>query len=421
MNRLALAAILLLASHLGFGQSFELQDLERLTQQIRPRVEALFGRSFNRLPTLRVGTLDEFDAEMKMLLLDRFPSLKPPANADSGNAENGKAVAVYGALDHSIWVFPDHFQSAIPADYLERPDGTTDFLKLVLAHEMVHALQEEKHPTDLSKFLQPGFADNSDRKFMRMALREGQAFWVMEVLTDEWDLPTADFLQLNLDSPEIEALRGDEEEYQRARLAGTRFFRELYASDPGQIWSPFEQDLQDLEILAHPELWLDPSYPKIPLFDLGDELEGVGEIGGRRLQFLLERADEIPPLQLKDRTIQLERRSVLGISASLNNASIAQAQVSLFASDADAADFLQATFEAIKLRASKTELAPQADGTLDCRSYLLRLSKGPITTDLYFSHSGRRILVYGPTSQSATGEQGIDRILKVIWKYIGRI
>ncbi|MDH3496750.1 MAG: hypothetical protein OER21_08315 [Gemmatimonadota bacterium] len=174
------AVVALLVAACGPRAPETAQEVRRITDDVMPRVEEAVGLRFLTPPVVAVRTRDQVHAYLVRRLDEEYP---PALMAD---------IAVAYRLFHLV---PDtlDLRALLLAVLSEQvvgyydPDSTTLYvvdgtdpvqLRLVLAHELVHALQGQYVPLD--SLLQAGEAvdptgGENDRRMAAQAVLEGQA------------------------------------------------------------------------------------------------------------------------------------------------------------------------------------------------------------------------------------------------------
>jgi len=166
-----LLALLLCAPHQLDAQTDE--SLQRLTRDVVPQVERAVGLSFRRPPAVAVRTREQLRRYLDRKMAEQYPA------AELAAVE--RAYRAFGLVHDTVRL------GALMLDLLGEqvagfydPDSSTLFvvrgadpamLRLVLAHELVHALQDQYMP--LAPILKQ--RRQNDRAMAGQAVAEGQA------------------------------------------------------------------------------------------------------------------------------------------------------------------------------------------------------------------------------------------------------
>ncbi len=172
--------------------AIDLDVLDRWVAEMLPIVEEAAGRSYDHRPPARMGTRLELErileAEAK-LILKRIYRDAPDFVVDRMAAESrGSAPGVvgkYGIETKAMYLSPDAV-AGIVAAYELGPEQVEPAAKLVLAHELVHALQDQQGD------LLPSFGGQRDNEALEAfnAVLEGHANFVEERVSQKmgWEL-----------------------------------------------------------------------------------------------------------------------------------------------------------------------------------------------------------------------------------------
>lgn len=168
-------------------QQINAQLVNEKALDLIPRVEAIVGLEFKSEPGIEIRTRDQ----VRAYLIDRLNSQIPPEELDGIT----RAYRLFGLIPDTL-----DLRSFIVSLYTEQvagyydPDSTTLYvvsdsdpieLTLVLAHELVHALQDQYIPVDSLLSL----SRENDRRIAAQAVLEGQATLVsIGVMLPEQDM-----------------------------------------------------------------------------------------------------------------------------------------------------------------------------------------------------------------------------------------
>lgn len=166
---------LLLLSLVGPARAdlITLDDVRQMVVELRPEVEAVAGRRLVEVPAVGIATSDQVLRQVQAFEAERLRArgggdgaaqLAAASAYATGLLEH--ALAVYLESDGSLVLIKDHLERNF-SETLASPDLAEASLRCVVAHELVHALQQQYAATPL--------ALTEEQSFGARALREGQA------------------------------------------------------------------------------------------------------------------------------------------------------------------------------------------------------------------------------------------------------
>jgi len=145
-------------------------DLDALTDQLVPELEAATSRTFLDVPKVHVVSRDELYQRVLdgQLAVRRLMGLGEISAAELQTWSDMTSVAIgfYTYADRQIYLVTTGVEDLF-ADYVVPPDLEQPLVRCVLAHELVHALQHQYQPY-------PEITDAAQEPVARM-LREGHA------------------------------------------------------------------------------------------------------------------------------------------------------------------------------------------------------------------------------------------------------
>ena len=127
----------------------DLQDLERITEQLLPEVEVAAGARFRHEPRVRVASSAVFaDALAAKFAADTPEATKTdPRRKEASDAWARRfapfLIGFYSAQEDVVYFAPSQIESVMKM--LGGSDGECeDVVRLVLAHDLTHALQQQR-------------------------------------------------------------------------------------------------------------------------------------------------------------------------------------------------------------------------------------------------------------------------------------
>ncbi len=166
----------------GQAAAGEREELEQMVAELVPIVEAEAGRRFTEIPPIVIADpqiLQEVLYDEQVHLLSHIAGMSPSearAAAEANSSDISTSfVGKYGFLDKKLYVMRDGIRIALAARGV--PLAETDAItELVLAHELVHALQDQQ--ADLGKVVTS--RTDADGVIAVNCTVEGHAVWVQE-------------------------------------------------------------------------------------------------------------------------------------------------------------------------------------------------------------------------------------------------
>jgi hypothetical protein len=130
---------------------YTVADAEQCIKEVLPVVEELNGRKLRMVPPCRISKKTSQGGWLSGDTLATCLALMPQLTSkdwamiqyimSQGGA--GGAVASYDYLDHVIWLTPNAFDQMFESGRLRRANARA-YLKVILAHELTHAVQDQE-------------------------------------------------------------------------------------------------------------------------------------------------------------------------------------------------------------------------------------------------------------------------------------
>ena len=166
--------------------------VQDLAAAVMPLVEQAAARKFTAAPKIVVGAPEALQAameeEVRQTLRRLYPNAKPEHVeqdvAASGIRSDGYVVK-YAPTTKAVYVLPERIESILQSLKLDNP-GTEPLLRILLAHELAHALQDQE--VGLAQLT--AAADQQTENVGRMIV-EGHAMWTHRKVTERLDLSAA--------------------------------------------------------------------------------------------------------------------------------------------------------------------------------------------------------------------------------------
>lgn len=180
-SRAVIVALAGFASGAARAADPELEALERLVAELVPDVEAAAGRTFREVPEVVLAEPEDIARVLhdeRVHLMTRISGLEPDEAeraARSGAEPVASFVGKYGFLDKKLYVLRGGVMVALASRGVDR-ELAPRVTELVIAHELVHALQDQH--VDLARVV--GARTDGDAVVAVNCTVEGHAVWVQE-------------------------------------------------------------------------------------------------------------------------------------------------------------------------------------------------------------------------------------------------
>lgn len=265
--------------------AFTSEEADRWLHEVLPLVEEVAERTFQRQPPLKLINREQLIALRKQDWEAAQPAggrnSAPSAGLYGDPARSGPemyaTLAAYRRRDATLYAIPTN------VNLIRLPKGRRDresLVKCVLAHELVHALQNQDGGSEA--FLKT--PDSWEELFARLALAEGQAEYVERQVGLRLGLDTS-FLDAGDDAPaDIESLiepprRGTGFYLRWIYRPGRAFVSEQCArGGMSRVWKMFQAPPSDMAMILHPERYA-PDRRK--LRDRSDALDAITQTLGK--------------------------------------------------------------------------------------------------------------------------------------------
>lgn len=268
MMRAALLVTILLGQDVRFEVTPE--SVEKLAGEAVPLVEAVTGRAFKTRPVVRVAAREAVAAVLEKELLPQIERLHPEMTGPEREREaqlsaRAHSKAMYGKFavkTGEVLIVAENFPQ-LPRPFKARHWASSAPLKLILVHELAHALDHQLYPglSDLA-----GFKTREELGTLN-ALIEGHAQQVMAeaarrekldpVFKDLEDAILA--LPPNLDAAEKLLATIFIADHRFAYGDGRKFFEELLRTGPADVVDRvFTAPPKTKDVILFPARFLDP-------------------------------------------------------------------------------------------------------------------------------------------------------------------
>ncbi len=162
--------------------AYSLAEAKKYVKEVVPLVEKATGRKLHKIPAVKLVDREEmipvlqeeFEPQLENLYPDYSAEQLENAGYDQSLVYTKAIMGKYGIMDRSLYLLP---KNLVPLLKLAKVDekNTKSILKLVIAHELVHAIQDQE--TDLKRIQQ---ITNYDELNAFSATIEGHAVFVQD-------------------------------------------------------------------------------------------------------------------------------------------------------------------------------------------------------------------------------------------------
>ncbi len=267
--------------------AFDEEQVRKIVAQVVPLVEQVTERKFKKLPEVKLAGRPEVAAAVALDVGPQLRRLNPNLGvfeAGSTAIATGKAMAPallgkYGFQKKVLYLLPRNFDNLLAATQIE-PKHSESILKLIIAHELAHAMQDQQ--VDLLAVL--GRIDTVEKSQAVNATIEGHAVFVQDAVGMKLQLDDAVVASGRLFSAGVVQLadpaqqllaRTVSRQFEVIYLGGKSFIAHHFAKGGNdRVWEILAAPPADTTMISRPE-----RYSPQPLaeLDYAALLKGIGE------------------------------------------------------------------------------------------------------------------------------------------------
>ena len=240
-------------------------SIKSMTERAGPLIEELTGRMYKssvefklvKRDVVRDVLTEELLPQLNKLLKGAAPDMISRQAETSAHMMSQVVLGKYSYLKKALYLIPDNVKSQV--EMLEiKDEDLEDFAFLVVAHEMVHALDDQHF--DLQKSLET--RDSAEKMQAFNAFTEGHAVYVSERVADR--LKLSEMAQkLSVKSAAgitDENNRMQQQVFHNIYVLGSKFVEAIIDSKgPSIIAKAFAAPPASTRHIMHPAEYLDPS------------------------------------------------------------------------------------------------------------------------------------------------------------------
>ena len=240
-------------------------NIKRMTERAGPLIEELTGRTYKNSVEFKLVKRDivrdvlaeELLPQLNKLLKGAAPDMISRQAETAAHMMSQAVLGKYSYLKKALYLVPDNVVSQV--EMLEVNDeDLEDFVFLVVAHEMVHALDDQHF--DLQKILET--RDSAEKMQAFNAFTEGHAVYVTEQVADRLKLSEM-ARKLSVKSAAgitDESNRMQQQVFYNIYVLGSKFVETIIDSKgPSIIAKAFAAPPASTQHIMHPAEYLDPS------------------------------------------------------------------------------------------------------------------------------------------------------------------
>jgi hypothetical protein len=294
--------------------AYSLAEAKKYVKEVVPLVEKATGRKLNKIPAIKLVDREEmipvlqeeFEPQLKNLYPDYSAEQMENVGYDQSLVYAKAIMGKYGIMDRSLYLLP---KNLVPLLKLSKVDEkyTKSILKLVIAHELVHAIQDQE--TDLKRVQQ---IINYDELNAFSATIEGHAVFVQDQVgsalgLEESAIELSRLLSagaVTYDDPAQEMFNKlIATQFEQIYLGGRKFIEYHYQEGGNErVWEILAKPPLKTAMIAKPDTYnpekqTELNYQSL-LAGLDQELEGEGwqtqnmELGQMSLHAVYAKIDE---------------------------------------------------------------------------------------------------------------------------------
>jgi hypothetical protein len=265
--------------------AYKLKEATSFTTDIVPLIEDATGRKFAKIPAIKLVDRKKMTAILQVELKPQLKGMYPDYSEERLNELSSQQASVlapavmgkYGLLDHNLYLMPKNLG---PLFKMVKVDSkyTQSILKLVIVHELIHALQDQQ--TDLKRFWNITSIDEINAF---QATIEGHAVFIQDLLGREMGLDESVIEMSRLlsagavtfDDPAREMIKKlIATQYEQIYLGGKKFIEYHYQHGGNErVWEIIAKPPVKTAMIAHPETYSPVKQTQLNYAALLDGLE----------------------------------------------------------------------------------------------------------------------------------------------------
>jgi len=239
---------------------------ETFVNELVPLVEQYSGRKFITPPIVKLTTANQVAPVLARELIPQYRRLFPGKSekslislADANSlAISTHLLGKYGTYAKILYIVPENFRPRMQ-DARVDPKHEAAFVKLIIAHELTHALQDQY--VGLASMLNK--SGNTDQSLAVSSTIEGHAIYVQDKIANELNMQDSQkeydrAIGAGVSDDPVEKLMGSMESklMSDTYLAGRDFITwQMLNGGPEQVWKVLSAPPVKSSMILHPETY----------------------------------------------------------------------------------------------------------------------------------------------------------------------
>ena len=241
---------------------YTLDQANKIVRELIPKIEKIAGRKFNKIPEIRLINTKEFK---KVLIRETDIKILNNSNRLIENKRNPFQIMVklfygiYGSRDHILYLLPKKIATILRLLKLDEKYGM-DIVRITIAHELTHALQDQYLNLFNKRIELPG----TEEVHAFSATIEGHAVFIEKEIGRQLGIddfiidlfPLADSAKMRFDNPKLIQMMTSDISWTSIYSQGEKFIAHHYKKGGNRLlWKILENPPIDTSMIVDPKTY----------------------------------------------------------------------------------------------------------------------------------------------------------------------
>lgn len=241
---------------------YTLDQANKIVRELIPKIEKIAGRKFNKIPEIRLINTKEFK---KVLIRETDIKILNNSNRLIENKRNPFQIMVklfygiYGSRDHILYLLPKKIATILRLLKLDEKYGM-DIVRITIAHELTHALQDQY----LNLFNKRSELPGTEEVHAFSATIEGHAVFIEKEIGRQLGIddfiidlfPLADSAKMRFDNPKLIQMMTSDISWTSIYSQGEKFIAHHYKKGGNRLlWKILENPPIDTSMIVDPKTY----------------------------------------------------------------------------------------------------------------------------------------------------------------------
>jgi len=246
---------------------YTLYQANKIVSELIPLIENTTGRKFKKIPEIRLINTEEFKK-----VLNRESDIKILNNSNrliENNEQYFQAMAkmyygIYGSRDHILYLLPEKIEPILRLLKIDKKYGM-DIVRITIAHELIHALQDQYLNLFHKRIELPGmeeihaFSATVEGHAVFIGKEIGRQLGIDDFIIDLF--PLKDSAKLRFNNPKLIRTTTSESFGRSVYSHGERFINYHYKKGGnGLLWTILENPPIDTNMIVDPKTYSPKPY-----------------------------------------------------------------------------------------------------------------------------------------------------------------